>query len=339
MSEPVQQKRNLVEPGGRSRRPTPLGTPPTHDMVWIPGGTFRMGSDEHYPEERPVHRSRVDGFWMDRLPGHQRAVPRFVEATGYVTVAERPPDPADYPGALPGTARARLARVPRSRTVRSTCATHRNWWTLRRRGADWRHPEGPESTLDGRERSSRRARRLRGRRGLRRLGRQGAADRSRVGVRRARRARRRGLRLGRRVHARRPARWPTPGRASSPGRTCCRTASRAPRRSARSRRTATASTTWSATSGSGRPTGTRRAIRTRRQGLLHPAATRAAAARSEATTRASRTSAIPRKVIKGGSHLCAPNYCRRYRPAARYPQPVDTSACHLGFRCIVRVPV
>ena len=45
---------------------------------------------------------------------------------------------------------------------------------------------------------------------------------------------------------------------------------------------------------------------------------------------------IPRKVIKGGSHLCAPNYCRRYRPAARFPEPIDTSACHLGFRCIVR---
>ena len=47
---------------------------------------------------------------------------------------------------------------------------------------------------------------------------------------------------------------------------------------------------------------------------------------------------IPRKVIKGGSHLCAPNYCRRYRPAARFPEPIDTSTCHLGFRCIVRVP-
>ena len=45
---------------------------------------------------------------------------------------------------------------------------------------------------------------------------------------------------------------------------------------------------------------------------------------------------IPRKVIKGGSHLCAPNYCRRYRPAARFPEPIDTSTCHLGFRCIVR---
>ena len=47
--------------------------------------------------------------------------------------------------------------------------------------------------------------------------------------------------------------------------------------------------------------------------------------------------AIPRKVLKGGSHLCAPNYCRRYRPAARYPEPIDTSTCHVGFRCLVRV--
>jgi formylglycine-generating enzyme required for sulfatase activity len=45
---------------------------------------------------------------------------------------------------------------------------------------------------------------------------------------------------------------------------------------------------------------------------------------------------IPRKVLKGGSHLCAPNYCRRYRPAARFPEPIDTSTCHVGFRCIVR---
>jgi formylglycine-generating enzyme required for sulfatase activity len=47
---------------------------------------------------------------------------------------------------------------------------------------------------------------------------------------------------------------------------------------------------------------------------------------------------IPRKVMKGGSYLCAPNYCRRYRPAARMAQPVDTAICHLGFRCIVRLP-
>ena len=70
-------------------------------MVWIPGGTFRMGSDDHYPEEAPVHRVTVDGFWIDRTPVTNRQFKEFVKATGHVTFAEIPPDPKDYPGALP----------------------------------------------------------------------------------------------------------------------------------------------------------------------------------------------------------------------------------------------
>ncbi len=70
-------------------------------MLRIPGGTFLMGSDSHYAEERPAHRVRVDAFWMDRTPVTNREFRRFVEATGHVTNAERPPDPRDYPGALP----------------------------------------------------------------------------------------------------------------------------------------------------------------------------------------------------------------------------------------------
>src|ERR1051325_1517987 len=73
----------------------------TANMVRIPGGTFRMGSEQHYPEEAPVHRVTVDGFWMDRTPVTNRQFRKFVEATGHVTVAEIPPDPKDYPGALP----------------------------------------------------------------------------------------------------------------------------------------------------------------------------------------------------------------------------------------------
>jgi len=68
-------------------------------MVWIPGGEFAMGSDHHYPEEAPVHRASVDGFWMDRCAVTNRDFARFVEETGHVTVAERPPDAADYPDA------------------------------------------------------------------------------------------------------------------------------------------------------------------------------------------------------------------------------------------------
>ena len=81
------------------------------DMVWIEGGTFRMGSDRHYPEEAPVHRVTVDGFWIDRTPVTNRQFREFVEATGHVTFAEIPPDPKDYPGALPHMLQGRLAGV------------------------------------------------------------------------------------------------------------------------------------------------------------------------------------------------------------------------------------
>ena len=70
-------------------------------MVWISGGTFRMGSDRHYPEEAPAHRVTVDGFWIDRTPVTNRQFRKFVNATGYVTFAEIAPDAKDYPGALP----------------------------------------------------------------------------------------------------------------------------------------------------------------------------------------------------------------------------------------------
>ena len=74
----------------------------THDgMLWIPGGTFRMGSDQHYPEEAPVHRVTVDGFWIDRTPVTNRQFKDFVRATGHVTFAETAPDPKNYPGHLP----------------------------------------------------------------------------------------------------------------------------------------------------------------------------------------------------------------------------------------------
>ena len=78
----------------------------TMDMISVPGGTFRMGSDRHYPEEAPVHRVTVDGFWIDRTPVTNRQFRQFAEATGYVTFAEIAPKAEDYPGALPHMLRA-----------------------------------------------------------------------------------------------------------------------------------------------------------------------------------------------------------------------------------------
>ena len=118
-------------------------------MVWIPGGTFRMGSDQHYAEEAPAHEVAVDGFWIDRYLVTNTAFASFVKATGYVTAAERVPVAADYPGAQPAMLVAGSV-VFQPPPTRVDLRNHFNWWHWVP-GADWRHPEGPESSLQGRD--------------------------------------------------------------------------------------------------------------------------------------------------------------------------------------------
>src|SRR5690349_8566379 len=115
------------------------------DMAWVPGGTFLMGSEEFYPEERPVRRVPVDGFWIDVHPVTVAEFRRFVKATGHVTIAERAPDPADYPDAdprllVPGSLVFRPARGP------VDLRDYRNWWAYVP-GACWHRPEGPRSDV------------------------------------------------------------------------------------------------------------------------------------------------------------------------------------------------
>ncbi len=117
------------------------------DMVFIPGATFRMGSDDHYPEEAPVHRVAFDSFWIDAAPVTNRQFDEFVRATHHVTFAEIAPDPKDYPGALPHMLYAgSLVFTPPSHRV-----DLRNWgeWWRFLKGADWSRPYGPESDIDG----------------------------------------------------------------------------------------------------------------------------------------------------------------------------------------------
>ena len=164
-------------------------------MVWIPGGTFRMGSDRHYPEEAPAHRVTVDGFWIDRTPVTNAQFREFVEATGYVTFAEIAPDPKDYPGALPHMLKAG-SLVFTSARARVDLRDWSQWWTFKF-GADWRHPYGPRQLDRGLDDHPVVHVAYSDARGLCALGRQGAADGSGVGVRRARRPRRRRVRVGR----------------------------------------------------------------------------------------------------------------------------------------------
>ena len=124
-----------------------LGSLRSDGMAWIPGGTFRMGSEDFYPEERPAHEVSVDGFWMDPCQVTNEQFAQFVEATGYVTLAERPLNPADFPGAPPENL------VPGSMLFRKTdgpvdLSKYVNWWAWAP-GTSWRHPFGPESSLEG----------------------------------------------------------------------------------------------------------------------------------------------------------------------------------------------
>ena len=116
-------------------------------MAWVPGGTFLMGSADFYPEERPVYRVSVDGFWIDTGPVTVAEFRQFVAATGYVTVAERPLDASDYPDADPDLL------VPGSLVFQPTAGPvdlrdYRNWWGYVP-GASWRHPRGPGSHWSG----------------------------------------------------------------------------------------------------------------------------------------------------------------------------------------------
>ncbi len=141
-----------------SQQPTDLSSPPA-GMVWIPGGEFKMGSTDPLarPDESPVHRVRVDGFWMDQTEVTNAQFAAFVAATGYKTVAERPVDWEELKKqAAPGTPKpddallqpGSLVFTPPDRPVSTADVTAWWSWTL---GANWRHPSGPGSNIEGRD--------------------------------------------------------------------------------------------------------------------------------------------------------------------------------------------
>jgi sulfatase modifying factor 1 len=117
------------------------GDAPHSGMVWIPGGTFVMGSDKHYPEEAPTHEVTVDGFWMDVHTVTNEEFRKFVEATKHVTSAERAPNPDDYPGAKPELLVPASVVFQKHKQRVDLCDCFL-WWTYFP-GANWRHPVGP----------------------------------------------------------------------------------------------------------------------------------------------------------------------------------------------------
>jgi formylglycine-generating enzyme len=299
-------------------RPKDRGDGRAAEMVWVPGGSFVMGSDRHYPEEAPAHRVTVDGFWIDRHPVTNEQFGRFVAETGHVTLAERPPDPSDYPGARPDllVPASAVFRKPRQRPV--DIRDIYQWWSAVP-GANWRHPRGPQSSLRGLERHP-------------------VVHVAWTDVEAY--ARWAGKELAT------EAEWELACRGGGPEGSefawgdeltpnGCHMAN-----------------VWQGTFpvenqvldgyqftspiGAFPPNG---------YGLVDmignvwewtadPYRDHGAPPSSCCTGHSE--SPTSRKVIKGGSHLCAPNYCQRYRPAARMAQPVDTSTSHVGFRCVRR---
>jgi len=145
------------EPTVANKTPAPYEKPPK--MAWIPGGEFSMGAQDSpgmdevgmsaTKDSRPIHRVYVDGFWMDKTDVTNREFAQFVKSTGYVTVAERKPDPKDFPDAPPENLVAgSVVFAPPDHAV--LLDNHYQWWSYLP-GANWRHPEGPNSSIDGRE--------------------------------------------------------------------------------------------------------------------------------------------------------------------------------------------
>jgi formylglycine-generating enzyme len=150
----------------------------TDDLRWIPAQTYAMGSDSHYREESPVHQVTVDGFWIEVHQVTNAQFAEFISDTGYVTVAERPLDPADFPGApeenlQPGS-------MVFTRTAGPVNFRHINLWWRWTPGASWRDPEGSGSSAGDRHDHPCPCR-VRGCRGVRELGWSESADRGRMG--------------------------------------------------------------------------------------------------------------------------------------------------------------
>lgn len=305
----------------------------TAGMVRIDGATFAMGSTRFYPEEAPVRRVRVDGFWIDATPVTNRQFAAFVRATGHVTDAEIAPDPRDYPGMPPEMARAgSLVFQPPKGPVSLDAPL--SWWSFTF-GAHWRKPYGKGSSVLGLQ------------------------DHPVVHVSH-RDAEAYAQWAGKALPS--EAEWELAARGgldgaefawgdelAPGGKMMCNYWQGAfPARNLRLdgfERTSPVkrfpangygvhdmignvwewtSDWWSLPS-------------PKAPGCCPPVNPRGGT--PEASLDPAQPQAPqPRKVLKGGSHLCAENYCQRYRPAARIPQTVESATSHIGFRCVVRDP-
>lgn len=328
----TQQKTN-PQPRRRQRKMAKAtSTASTRDMVHIKGNRFLMGSNDHYPEEAPVHHVTVDSFWIDKYTVTNQEFRRFVKATGYKTVAERPLNPDDYPGVAPENLvpGSLVFQQPKQRV---DLRDYRNWWAYVP-GASWRNPEGSRSSIKNRMQHP-----------VVHIAFEDAAAYANW--------------VGKSLPT--EAQWEYAARGGLEGKVYTWGDEDFPNGKAMAN-------TWQgefpvenltidgyerlAPIGSFPPNG---------YGLFDMAgnvwewtsdwfqATHPAPPESPCCAPTNPRGGmledsydpnmphirIPRKVIKGGSFLCAPNYCLRYRPAARHAEMIDSATSHIGFRCVL----
>ena len=310
-------------------------------MVWIPGGEFLMGSDldDARRDEQPVHRVRVSGFWIDTTEVTNAQFAKFVDATGYVTTAERPPDLAEIMRQFPpGTPRAAGGK---NGARRDGLHAHRRAGAagklLGSGGAGRPAPTG--GIRKGPAARSRGARTIPWFkfRGMMRSpmpsGPKNGCRPKPSGNSPLVAGSRQNTSSGAMKTFPKPSPRRTSGRETFPTRTWRPTASIAPPRSNRSRPTAMGCTTWPATSGNG--AGDWYAVDTYARA---PAAAWSTIRLDPKKSFDPRQPEMPQRVERGGSFLCNASYCASYRPSARMGNSPDTGMSHVGFRCVVPGP-
>ena len=286
-------------------------------MTWLPGGSFTMGCERFYPEEAPERAAEVDGFWIDRHPVTVREFQLFVRETGHQTVAERAPSQEEYPDADSALLVAGSLVFQQPAGPVPLNDYHRWWGWIP--GADWRHPAGPGSDLAGRARHP-----------VTHVAWEDAAAYAAWA----------GKGLPSEIE------WEYAARGGVEGALFAWGDDEMPGGRLMANH-------WQGTFPH-HNTGANGYVGTSPVGAFPPNGwglydvtgnvwewtaehfSSAPGDRSCCTPAA--PGEFPRRVIKGGSHLCAPNYCLRYRPAARQGETVDTSTSHIGFRCVSRVP-
>jgi len=306
------------------------------NMVFIAGGSFMMGSNKFYSEEKPVHKVTVDSFWMDQCPVTNKEFSDFVSATDHITIAERPLNPADFP-AVPEENLVPGSMVFKKRNEPVDLKNYENWWQWMK-GAGWKNPNGPGSSIIGLDDHP-----------VVQIAYEDAEAYAKW--------------AGKELPT--EAEWEFAARGGLDGMDFTWG-------NEDTQLTKPMANTWqgefpyqnllidkyegTSPVGSFDPNGYRlfdmvgnvwewtsdwyvphldestNKVKTCCTTSVNPRVTSPAYSYDPRQPQFK----IPRKVVKGGSHICAPNYCLRYRPAARQAQMIDTGMTHIGFRCIIR---